>query len=266
VLEREAPLPARGPGRPKLGVTPREVTLVPRHWRWLERQPGGVSAALRRLVEQASKDPSERARAVRAALGSMLTSLAGDRPGFEEVTRALFAGDVGRLEALVRRWPRDLRELAVRRAREAAHLEGPADPRAVVTELHEAVWSRGEYDAIERLVAPRYVIHSDPGDEWEGQTLDRRGYEARVRASRAAFPDLVFTVQELIAAADRVAVRWCAEGTHAGDTGTLRATGKRLRFCGQTFYAIEGGKVAGHWQVVDRLGFVEQVQRATRDR
>src|SRR4051812_16383808 len=48
--------PPRGPGRPKLGVSAREVPLLPRHWDWLARQPGGASAALRRLVEQASRD------------------------------------------------------------------------------------------------------------------------------------------------------------------------------------------------------------------
>jgi predicted ester cyclase len=65
--------------------------------------------------------------------------------------------------------------------------------------------------------APQYTIHSDPGDPWEGQRLDRRTYEERVGYSRHAFPDLAFTVHETVLAGDRVAVRWSAEGTHAGD-------------------------------------------------
>src|SRR5689334_17597589 len=70
VLERAAPKASRGPGRPKLGVTSREVTLFPRHWDWLEEQPGGISGALRRLVDRAIKvEPGrERARRIRAAL------------------------------------------------------------------------------------------------------------------------------------------------------------------------------------------------------
>jgi hypothetical protein len=50
--EPEAP---RGPGRPKLGVVAREVTLLPRHWDWLNGQPGGASVALRKLVEEARR-------------------------------------------------------------------------------------------------------------------------------------------------------------------------------------------------------------------
>jgi len=53
-------------GRPRLGVTAREVTLLPRHWAWLATQPGGASAALRRLVEAARRE-SGGADAVRQA-------------------------------------------------------------------------------------------------------------------------------------------------------------------------------------------------------
>jgi hypothetical protein len=110
VLARETP-PAPGPGRPKLGVVSREVSLLPRHWAWLEQQPNGISAALRRVVDEASKrDPdAQRARRARDAASRVMTALAGDRPGFEEASRALFAGDHERLQTLTRRWPIDLR-------------------------------------------------------------------------------------------------------------------------------------------------------------
>lgn len=119
VLARAAPTRPRGPGRPKLGVTSREVSLLPRHWEWLEQQPSGISAALRRLVEQASRvQPGrEQARRTRAALSRFLSSMAGDRPNYEEACRALFAGDTARFEALVQRWPKDICDYAVRRAR-----------------------------------------------------------------------------------------------------------------------------------------------------
>lgn len=131
VLERAAQAQRRGPGRPRLGVTSREVTLLPRHWEWLEQQPSGISGSLRRLVEQAMAvhPGKERARRIREALSRILTALAGDRPGFEEATRALFAGDTAAFEALVQRWPKDLREHAVREAREAARAEADAPAR-----------------------------------------------------------------------------------------------------------------------------------------
>lgn len=126
VLAREIPsLEPRGPGRPKLGVVGREVGLLDRHWAWLDEQPNGVSAALRRIVEEAMKrEPAkQRARAMREALGRVMTSLAGDRPHFEEAMRALYAKDDARLEELVARWPKDIRELVLARAQEIAALE-----------------------------------------------------------------------------------------------------------------------------------------------
>jgi hypothetical protein len=101
-----------GPGRPRLGVVAREVTLLPRHWQWLERQRGGSSAALRRLVEEARRREPDRARARRAleAAGTFLWAMAGNLPGFEEASRALYARDGARLRALSARWPRDVRE------------------------------------------------------------------------------------------------------------------------------------------------------------
>ncbi|WP_394845087.1 ester cyclase [Pendulispora brunnea] len=131
----------------------------------------------------------------------------------------------------------------------------------IISELYELVWNRGNYDAIDGLVAPRYTLHSDPGDPWEGKSLDRDTYRARVQYSRSAFPDLEFFIYDIFAAEDRVAVRWSAEGTLAGPLREIAATGKHMRFTGQTFYEIRGGRVAGHWQIIDRLGFMEQLPR-----
>lgn len=103
----------RGRGRPRLGVTAREVTLLPRQWDWLARQPGGASAALRRLVEAARKDPPAPA-AARDAVYRFLTAMAGDRPGYEEAMRALYRGDHGRFAALIADWPADVRAYAGR--------------------------------------------------------------------------------------------------------------------------------------------------------
>jgi hypothetical protein len=105
------PQPKPGPGRPKLGVTAREVTLLPRQWEWLEQQPQGASAALRRLVDEARKrEPDEsRARAAHDAAGKFMWAMAGNQPGFEEASRTLYAGDVAKLKKLIRPWPKDVR-------------------------------------------------------------------------------------------------------------------------------------------------------------
>ncbi|MFC5606054.1 DUF2239 family protein [Variovorax soli] len=102
----------RSVGRPRLGVVAREVTLLPRHWDWLNRQPGGASVALRRLVDEARHVHRERdaLRAAREATYRCMTEMAGNLPGFEEATRALFAGDGTQFNLLIDPWPQDLRD------------------------------------------------------------------------------------------------------------------------------------------------------------
>ena len=101
----------RGPGRPKLGVVAREVTLLPRHWEWLNAQPGGASVALRKLVEEArrSNGSRDRVRQARETLYRFMSTLAGNEAGFEEASRALFAGDRKLFMDLIRPWPKDIR-------------------------------------------------------------------------------------------------------------------------------------------------------------
>jgi hypothetical protein len=110
----EAEPEKRGPGRPKLGVVAREVTLLPRHWDWLATQPGGASVALRKLVEGALKagEGPDRARRAKDAAYRFMTAMAGDLPGYEEATRMLFAGDWTAFDAAVEGWPEGVRETA----------------------------------------------------------------------------------------------------------------------------------------------------------
>ncbi|MDQ0465898.1 hypothetical protein QO010_003690 [Caulobacter ginsengisoli] len=111
--------PRRGPGRPKLGVVAREVTLLPRHWEWLADQPGGASVALRRLIDEARRDHRDAQRQARDSLYRFINLAAGNQPGFEEACRALFAGDAARFETQIAGWPRDLAHHARRLARPA---------------------------------------------------------------------------------------------------------------------------------------------------
>jgi hypothetical protein len=104
----------RGPGRPRLGVVAREVTLLPRHWDWLNAQPGGASVALRKLVDEARRvnEGRDRVRRAREAAYRFMSTIAGNLPRFEEAARALFAGDGARFAAMVAPWPKDVREHA----------------------------------------------------------------------------------------------------------------------------------------------------------
>lgn len=110
----DATVAARGPGRPRLGVVAREVTLLPRHWAWLAAQPGGASVALRRLVEDARKVTADgdRRRVAQEAAYRFMHALAGNLPAYEDATRSLFAGDFARFEEALAHWPDDVREHA----------------------------------------------------------------------------------------------------------------------------------------------------------
>jgi hypothetical protein len=122
VLARALPRPvATGPGRPRLGVVSREVSLLPRHWEWLEQQPNGASAALRRLVDEARKrEPGrQRARMAADAAFRFMSAMAGNLPGFEEAGRALYAANRAVFDDLVRDWPADIQAHARRLAQDA---------------------------------------------------------------------------------------------------------------------------------------------------
>lgn len=108
----------RGRGRPKLGVVAREVTLLPRHWDWLSAQPGGASVALRKLVDEArrTRGDTDRNREARDAAYHFMSTMAGNLSGFEEASRALFAGDRRRFTELIAAWPHDIRDHIVKLA------------------------------------------------------------------------------------------------------------------------------------------------------
>lgn len=105
-------------GRPKLGVVGREVTLLPRHWDWLNRQPGGASVALRKLVDEARKanEEQDRVRESQEAAYRFLSAMAGNEPGFEEASRALFGRDAAKFARETAKWPSGIREYALQLA------------------------------------------------------------------------------------------------------------------------------------------------------
>jgi hypothetical protein len=121
--------PSRGRGRPRLGVVAREVTLLPRHWEWLASQRGGASQALRRLVDEARRADGgrSRSRAAREAAYRFMSAMAGDLPGFEDASRALFAADRDRFAEHTAAWPADVQTYASKLAWGETVAEGSRD-------------------------------------------------------------------------------------------------------------------------------------------
>ncbi len=127
--EAEPGSPAsRGPGRPKLGVVAREITLLPRHWDWLAQQRGGASVAIRKLVEEARRagQDKDRIRWAQEAAYRFMSVIAGNKPHYEDAIRALFADEPGRFKQLIAEWPTDVRDHAARLAERAFDREPQA--------------------------------------------------------------------------------------------------------------------------------------------
>ena len=104
----------RGPGRPRLGVVAREVTLLPRHWQWLGEQPGGASVTLRKLVDEARRanEGKDRLRRARESAYRFMSAVAGNLPGFEEAIRALFGANHAQFAQSIEPWPHGVRDHA----------------------------------------------------------------------------------------------------------------------------------------------------------
>ncbi len=124
------------------------------------------------------------------------------------------------------------------------------------------VWDEGKADAADVYLAETYTIHHDPGDPWDGMVLDLAGFKDRVRRSRAAFPDQHFDIQGLFADGNSIAMSWLWAATHIGDLPGFSASGKTIRMSGATVYTFDGeDRLTGHWQITDRLGVYQQLQR-----
>lgn len=116
VEEDSAVTKPSGPGRPKLGVVSREISLLPRHWEWLSRQSGGASVTLRKLVEDAKKKnlAQDLQRQAQEATHKFMSAMAGNLPQFEEALRALYANNAKVFKELTNAWPKDIREHALK--------------------------------------------------------------------------------------------------------------------------------------------------------
>ena len=138
------------------------------------------------------------------------------------------------------------------------------DLTSTLAAFMDEVWNGGNVSNLDRYLAPAYTVRDDPGDPWNGQTLDRDEFCVRVAYSRDAFPDLRFDIREAIEGASVVAIRWVMSGTHHGDLPGLPATGRPFSVSGMTFCYFEGGRICGHAQAFDQFGFLSQTRSLER--
>ncbi|MDB5050547.1 MAG: hypothetical protein JWO30_3618 [Fibrobacteres bacterium] len=115
VFVREDGPESSGPGRPRLGVVSREVSLLPRQWEWLASQSGGASAVLRRLVDEAKKKSLEgnSIKQIQEKAYKFMFAVAGDLKGYEEAIRALYKKDKKNFLLQMEDWPHDVKAHAL---------------------------------------------------------------------------------------------------------------------------------------------------------
>jgi steroid delta-isomerase-like uncharacterized protein len=133
--------------------------------------------------------------------------------------------------------------------------------KEILAGFFQEVWNDGNIEAADKYLASKYTIHHDPGDPWDKKELDLQGFKDRVRRSRAPFPAQRFFIQELFADGNAVVATWLWKGRHAGDISDFPASGREITMSGITVYYFEGDRIAGHWQVVDRLGVFQQLRQ-----
>jgi predicted ester cyclase len=116
--------------------------------------------------------------------------------------------------------------------------------KAVVRREQEELWNHtGDLDAAEELFA---------AGEAEAAKQEAADF-------RRGFPDVISTIEDLIAEGDKVVARWRSRATHQGDYMGIAPTGKKVEFTGISFYRIEGGKIAESWNSEDQLGLMRQI-------
>lgn len=124
----------------------------------------------------------------------------------------------------------------------------------------QKVWNEGNIDIIPEYIASRYSVVHDPGDPWNGMTLDVAGFQNRVSLSRAIAPDQVFEINELFENGDSTCITWLWSGTHLGEIAGIPASGKKLHMSGATVYLFDNNRISGHWQVADRMSIFRQIK------
>ena len=112
---------------------------------------------------------------------------------------------------------------------------------------------------VDEVVSPRFTSHDWP----EGGPIGPQGFRNFYAAIRSALPDARYTVDDIVAEGDRVAVRWRLLGTHEGDFRGIAPTGRAIVLKGFAIYRVEGGKLMERWVVSDLHGVLEEIRESS---
>jgi steroid delta-isomerase-like uncharacterized protein len=126
----------------------------------------------------------------------------------------------------------------------------------VVRRLFEEVWNKGHQPVADELFAQNYSHHdSSTPDVGRGPESEKK----RVTLYRNAFPDIRFTIEDIISEGETVTARWSCHGTHKGDLNGIAATGKQVTISGISVARFTNGKMIEGWVNWDALGMMQQL-------
>ena len=123
---------------------------------------------------------------------------------------------------------------------------GTTENKEIVRRLYEEVFNKRDLTQLDQLAVADYIEH----DPLPGQGAGLQGLTDRARALIDGL-DPTFTIEDVIAEGDRVAVRWTNSGTNVGDFLGIPATGRSFSVPGIDIYRLANGRLAEHWHVVD---------------
>jgi steroid delta-isomerase-like uncharacterized protein len=128
--------------------------------------------------------------------------------------------------------------------------------RDCIRRLFDEVLNAGKLSLLDTLIGAAYVDHNPS----PGQPAGAAGVKGKVEALRAAFPDLRYALEDLVAEGDLVAARYSWRGTHKGEAFLgIPPSGKSILVRGMDFYRLRDGRIVEHWDNVDELGMLTQL-------
>ncbi len=128
--------------------------------------------------------------------------------------------------------------------------------KAIILRLYEEVWNEKKLEVLNELVSPSHALY---GPNFSGSAVGPEAYKLRVSAFNAGFPDLHWTIEDIVAENEKVVARWTFSGTHQGDYMGVPATNKRVSVDGMTIHHMAGGKIMDSYSHWDALGLMQQL-------
>jgi steroid delta-isomerase-like uncharacterized protein len=130
------------------------------------------------------------------------------------------------------------------------------DGETLARRYFEEVWNQGKVDVLDELLAPDYINHTpSAGRPPKGPD----GLKPIVLAIRRAFPDLHFTIEDVIVTPEAVAIRTTMTGTHEGDLFGIPPTHRKVSVMQLQIERIKNGRIVEHWRVTDELSLMRQL-------